>query len=61
MKFYVYRVDIDNNADDIPAKPSDDLTKLEWVHLARLNTYKLTPPSLTLFGRLGYIDKINVS
>lgn len=56
MKFYVYRVDIDKNADEIETKLSDDLVKLEWVDLERLGDYKLTPPSVTLFRRLGYIN-----
>lgn len=55
MKFYVYRVDVDKNADQIETKPSDDLVKLEWVDLDKLSSYKLTPPSVTLFQRLGYI------
>lgn len=54
MKFYVYRVDIDQNAAVIELKPNDDLVKLEWVDLSDLDNYKLTPPSLTLFKRLGY-------
>lgn len=55
MKFYVYRVDIDKNADEIETKLSDDLVKLEWVDPAKLDGYKLTPPSITLFQRLGYL------
>jgi 8-oxo-dGTP pyrophosphatase MutT (NUDIX family) len=55
MKFYVYRVDIDKNTDEIKTQPSDDLVKLEWVGLGDLSGYKLTPPSVTLFKRLGYI------
>lgn len=54
MKFYVYRVDMDQNAAEIEPKPNDDLVKLEWVDLADLSNYKLTPPSTILFKRLGY-------
>ncbi|HEU4966622.1 MAG TPA: NUDIX hydrolase [Candidatus Saccharimonadales bacterium] len=57
MQFNVYRVDIDKDAVDIETKTSDDLVKLEWVNLKRLNEYKLTPPSATLFKRLGYIQR----
>jgi 8-oxo-dGTP pyrophosphatase MutT (NUDIX family) len=56
MKFYVFRVDVDNNADEIKTQLSDDLVKLEWVDLDKLSDYKLTPPSVTLFRRLGYIS-----
>lgn len=55
MQFYVYRVDVDKDADKIEAKASDDLVRLEWVDLAQLNKYKLTPPSQILFKRLGYL------
>lgn len=54
MQFYVYRVDIDKNASDIVTETNDDLVKLEWVDLARLGNYQLTPPSVQLFERLGY-------
>lgn len=57
MKFYVYRVDVDKNADEIETKLNDDLVRLEWVELDNINDYKLTPPSVTLFKRLGYIEE----
>lgn len=56
MKFYVYRVDVDKNADDIKVDPSDDLVKLKWVDLAELGNYQLTPPSIKLFRRIGMTD-----
>jgi 8-oxo-dGTP pyrophosphatase MutT (NUDIX family) len=54
MKFYVYRVDVDSNAADSKTNPTDDLVMLQWVDLAELKQYKLTPPSIALFTRLGY-------
>lgn len=59
MKFYVYRVDVYKNANEIETKPDDDLVKLEWVEPAELDKYKLTPPSKTLFKRLGYKKRVN--
>ena len=53
MNFNVYRVDVDRDAAEIETKLSDDLVKLEWVVLAKLGDYKLTPPSVALFKRLG--------
>lgn len=53
MKFYVYRVDVGKNTDDIKTELNDDLAKLEWVSPGSLGNYKLTPPSQTLFERLG--------
>lgn len=57
MQFNVYRVAVDKNAVDIEARTSDDLVRLEWVNLKRLKDYKLTPPSVLLFKRLGYISE----
>lgn len=53
MRFHVYRVGVESNAASIETKPSDDLVKLEWVELTDLGKYKLTPPSVALFARLG--------
>jgi 8-oxo-dGTP pyrophosphatase MutT (NUDIX family) len=55
MKFYVYRVDVNKNAADIEVQPNDDLATLAWADPKRLGGYKLTPPSVTLFKRLGYM------
>ena len=55
MQFNVYRVDVNHDANEIETKLSDDLVKLEWIELDKLHEYKLTPPSVTLFERLGYL------
>lgn len=55
MKFNVYRIDLSTNAQETPLNPSDDLPTLEWVDVGKLNQYKLTPPSTSLFTRLGLI------
>lgn len=57
MQFNVYHVDVNKDAADIETKVSDDLVKLEWVDLKQLKNYKLTPPSVALFKRLGYITR----
>ena len=57
MQFNVYRIDVPENVDDIRLKPNDDLVTLAWVELTNLPNYKLTPPSQTLFKRLGYLDQ----
>lgn len=57
MKFFVYKIEInDKNAEEIDVKLSDDLIKVEWVDLKDLNKYKLTPPSIRLFKKLGYMN-----
>jgi len=55
MKFNVHRVDIDKDASNIQTSLNDDLVKLVWVDIKDLGDYKLTPPSVTLFTRLGYL------
>jgi 8-oxo-dGTP pyrophosphatase MutT (NUDIX family) len=55
MKFNVYRVDLDVDASDAQTKLDDDLVRVEWVDLNKLNDYKLAPPSIALFNRLGYL------
>ncbi len=56
MTFNVYQVDItDQNADQIAVHLNDDLVRYQWVDLAELKNYKLTPPSTVLFTKLGYL------
>ena len=57
MKFFVYRVVLfDTYANDIKIVLNDDLEKYEWVNVADLQKRKLTPPSIELFKKLGYMD-----
>lgn len=56
MKFYVYRVDIDDkNSAEIIVNLNDDLVKYRWTSLNELANIKLTPPSIELFKKLGYL------
>lgn len=56
MRFNVYRVDIsDKNSDEIAVSLNDDLVKYRWTVLDELATIKLTPPSIELFKKLGYL------
>lgn len=55
MSFHVYQIDLDIIASEAKVKLNDDLVKVEWVELTNLNNYKLTPPSLKLFTKLGWI------
>lgn len=57
MKFNVYKVVIDDlNAEDIVVSLDDDLVKYSWSDLAELKSMKLTPPSIKLFTRLGFLS-----
>ena len=56
MNFNVYKVVIDDKlAEEINVELNDDLVKYQWFNLKDLNKIKLTPPSIELFKRLGYI------
>ena len=55
MKFYVYKVVLDQNAEDICITLNDDLANYHWVTIPELKSVKSTPPSQELFARLGYI------
>lgn len=53
MKFHVYKIVIDKNSKDIPITAGDDIEKVIWADPKKLKDYKLTPPSVELFTRLG--------
>jgi 8-oxo-dGTP pyrophosphatase MutT (NUDIX family) len=55
MKFNVYKIEFDMIAADIQAAPGDDIQQLRWVERDKLKDVKLTPPSVELFTRLGWL------
>jgi len=56
MRFYVYKVMLDDkNAGEIGVKLDDDLVNFQWTEIGNLKKIKLTPPSVDLFKRLGYM------
>lgn len=55
MKFKVFRIDVDSDASEITVTPGDDIQTTTWADPTKLSEYKLTPPSVELFTRLGYI------
>ena len=56
MRFFTYRVDINQIAGTVAVHPSDELPSLEWVGLDALGNLKLPTPSVVLFKRLGIIQ-----
>lgn len=53
MHFFVYRVEIDDRiASEIDISLDDDLVEYQWIPIDRLDTIKLTPPSVELFKRI---------
>lgn len=56
MHFNVFEVVIDDkNADEIKISLDDDLMKYRWTTIEELATLPLTPPSETLFKKLGWL------
>ena len=56
MRFFVYKVSIDDkNANEIIVNLDEELEKYEWVEFSELKKYKLTPPSVILFKKFGYL------
>lgn len=56
MNFNVYSVRLNQTAEDVHLDPSDDLVELRWFDISELQNTQLTPPSMELFKRLGYIS-----
>jgi 8-oxo-dGTP diphosphatase len=57
MRFFVYRIDINENSADIKISLNDDLVKYRWTDPKELPRLQLTPPSAELFAKLGYINR----
>ncbi len=55
MWFNVYRVILPDKSDQIKIHLNDDLVESSWFRKDELSAVKLTPPSISLFRRLGYI------
>jgi len=56
MHFIVYQVNIeDQESDKIQITLNDDLSEYKWVSINKLGSIKLTPPSIQLFTKLGYL------
>jgi len=56
MKFNVFEIGIDVNADEITVIPGDDIVETLWAEKDKLKDLQLTPPSIELFSKLGYLD-----
>jgi 8-oxo-dGTP pyrophosphatase MutT (NUDIX family) len=54
MQFNVYKITVPKLSNNIGIKLNDDLVKYAWVDINKLNEYKLTPPSIELFKRIGW-------
>lgn len=55
MKFNVYTIRLDQNAVDVKIELNDDLVQFDWFDKDQLKDCHLTPPSVILFRKLGYL------
>ena len=55
MQFSVYKINLSGDSNEINVTLNDDLVAYKWFDLSELGATKLTPPSLVLFKKLGYI------
>ncbi|MDD4937858.1 MAG: NUDIX hydrolase [Candidatus Shapirobacteria bacterium] len=55
MEFNVYKIQLPQNSKDVKIILSDDLVEYDWFDLSDLQNQKLTPPSINLFRKLGYM------
>lgn len=55
MQFFVYRVVLTERASQVAMAAGDDFEELKWIAVTELANYPHTPPSLSLFLRLGWL------
>lgn len=56
MNFFTYKVVLDKSAKDIPVVLDiDEFDEYEWVEISDLKNFKLSPPSVELFTKLGML------
>jgi 8-oxo-dGTP pyrophosphatase MutT (NUDIX family) len=56
MHFNVYKIEVPDDFTAIEVKLQDDLIEAKWVDVKELQTLKLTPPSIVLFKKLGWLS-----
>jgi 8-oxo-dGTP pyrophosphatase MutT (NUDIX family) len=61
MRFHDYKVSIDDkDASEMLVTLRSDLVAYRWIAPAELASIPLTPPSVALFNRLGYLKSMTV-
>ena len=55
MQFFTYRIKVPKNANSIQIAAGDDLAELTWAPIDNMADYPLSPPSINLFKKLGYL------
>lgn len=55
MRFSIYGFSVALPAHEIEIIRGDEMSRMEWVRKTELDSYRLCPPSVPLFQRLGYL------
>ena len=55
MKFIVYKVVLDKDAVDVQLKLDNEFAEGRWSTIEEAKQLRLTPPTVELFKRLGYL------
>lgn len=56
MKFFTYKVTLDKPANQVTITlDPHEFTEYRWVELSELNSLKLSPPSVELFTKIGFL------
>jgi len=55
MHFNTYQVDLLVDANEIEISLNDDVRECRWVSIQDLEDYRLTPPSVKVFSKLGWV------
>lgn len=56
MNFFTYKVVLDKSSEEIPVTlDAHEFDEYSWFSLPELKTIKLSPPSLELFTKLGFL------
>ncbi len=57
MRFFIYKLMLDKKGEDIPITLEEaEYVSYQWTDLKDIKNLQLTPPSIELFTRLGYIS-----
>lgn len=55
MNFYTYEVRLDKTADELDLQPTEELAEVMWVPKSELKMLSLSPPTIKLLNKLGYM------
>lgn len=56
MDFFVYRINLQRKSHEVNVQLNSDLVAYKWFNLNELKRAILTPPSVYLFEKLGYLN-----